>query len=109
MSRACDTVVAIVSLRSCRCDRVVPIVSWPGLARPPTTLPPPAPPVVDGRPKAGHDTRGEPARYSNACGVAGLYRYFIFQADPAGLDGGIRTGHVTTHCRIVALGIKHRD
>src|SRR4051794_11604917 len=38
---------------------VVPTVSWPGLARPPTPLPPPAPPVVGGRHKAGHDTMGD--------------------------------------------------
>src|SRR3954451_327097 len=37
---------------------VVPTVSWPGLARPPTTSPSPAPPVVDGRHHAGHDTMG---------------------------------------------------
>src|SRR4051812_48489659 len=37
-----------------------------GWAPPPTPLPPPAPPVVDGRHKAGHDTRGTPARYFNA-------------------------------------------
>src|SRR4051794_38774724 len=39
----------------------VATVSRPGLARPSTTLPPPAPPVVDGRHKAGHDTRGTPS------------------------------------------------
>jgi hypothetical protein len=47
---------------------VVAIVSWPGLARPPTTLIPSAPPVVDGRLKAGHDTMGRPARYFSAYG-----------------------------------------
>jgi len=31
-------------------------VSWPGLARPPTTLPPPPPQDVSGRAKPGHDT-----------------------------------------------------
>src|SRR3954454_6321526 len=51
------------------CDPVVATVSWPGLARPPTTLPPPAPPVVDGRDKAGHDTKGAPAPYFNAHAV----------------------------------------
>src|SRR4051794_10389306 len=40
---------------------VVAIVSWPGLARSSTTLPPPVPPVVDGRHKAGHDTMGTPS------------------------------------------------
>src|SRR3954447_13599296 len=45
---------------------VVAIVSWPGLARSSTTLPPPAPPVVNGRHKAGHDTMGTPACYSDA-------------------------------------------
>jgi 16S rRNA (guanine966-N2)-methyltransferase len=33
-------------------------VSWPGLARPSTTSPPPAPQVVDGRAKPDHDTKG---------------------------------------------------
>src|SRR3954470_22153878 len=44
-------------------------VSRPAFAEPSTTLPPPAPPVVDGRHKAGHDTRGTPARYFNAFGA----------------------------------------
>src|SRR3954454_4241900 len=48
------------------CDPVVATVSWPGLARPPTTLPPPAPPVVDGRHMAGHDTRGTSVHELNA-------------------------------------------
>src|SRR4051794_14693290 len=34
-----------------------------GLARPFTTLPPSAPPVVDGRHKAGHDTTGTQKRH----------------------------------------------
>jgi 16S rRNA (guanine966-N2)-methyltransferase len=33
-------------------------VSWPGLARPSTSLPSPASQVRDGRPKPGHDTGG---------------------------------------------------
>src|SRR4051794_23245643 len=62
MSGACGTVVATVGT-------VVATVSWPGLAGPSTTLPPSAPPVVDGRHKAGHDTMGTPARYFNAHGA----------------------------------------
>src|SRR4051812_837573 len=60
-SRACGTVVAAAGT-------VVAILAWPGLARPSTTLSPSAPPVVDGRHKAGHDTEqmGPPARYFNA-------------------------------------------
>src|SRR4051812_44752073 len=50
----------------CALPAVVAIVSWPGLARPSTTLSPPAPPVVDGRHKPAHDTRGTPSRYLNA-------------------------------------------
>ena len=42
-------------------EQDVPIfatVSWPGLARPPTTLAGSAPQVVGGLAKAGHDTGG---------------------------------------------------
>src|SRR4051794_2791757 len=53
-----------------RAARVTP-VSWPGLARPSTSLPTSAPPVVDGRAKPGHDTVGTtvlPALYFSANG-----------------------------------------
>src|SRR5689334_210894 len=52
---------------------VLSLVSWPGLARPPTTSPVSARQVVDGRHMAGHDTVGAvapQARYFNA--YAGL-------------------------------------
>src|SRR3954464_1964715 len=41
-------------------------MSGRGLPPPSTTLPPPAPPVVDGRHKAGHDTMGTPSHDLNA-------------------------------------------
>src|SRR3954452_24037907 len=46
----------------------VVIVSWPGLARPSTTLPPPALPVADGRHKAGHDTGRPVPLFYRLCG-----------------------------------------
>src|SRR4051794_29060937 len=92
MSRACGTVVATAGA-------VVAIVSWPGLARPPTTLPPSAPPVVDGRHrpamtqgghkpvisthmryKAGQDTEqmGPPARYFTPMGRRPGIHAFVY-------------------------------
>src|SRR5690242_16094851 len=48
---------------------VVPTVSWPGLARPSTSLPVLAPQVVDGRHKAGHDAGVTSLAILTACVV----------------------------------------
>src|SRR3954453_6061083 len=83
------------------CDTAVAIVSWPGLARPSTTLPPSALPVVDGRHQAGHDTMGPPTRYFNAnAGPAGRPAGAVVRQIPSGPGIYEAWGDAASNCWI---------